>query len=111
MDLRDAAVLGITEPTDRGHDVEAELVIRQGEVGLGLGAIGAEEAGAGGIGTASDPQREPDDAVEGGDGAVVVVTGPGPLPAFGAVEQDRGEGHGPIGSWARSSPFAHGGPP
>ena len=111
VDLGDAAVLGIAEPADRRHDVEAELVIGQGEVGLGLGAVGAEEAGAGGIGTASDRQGQPEDAVEGGDGAVVVVVGIGPVPAFGAIEEDRGEGQGAIRLRARSSSFAHGGPP
>ena len=37
VDLGDAAVLGIAEPADQRHDVESELMIRQGEVGLGLG--------------------------------------------------------------------------
>ena len=86
VDLGDAAVLGIAEPADQGHDVEAELVIGQGEVGLGLGAVGPEEAGAIGIGAASDGQGQPEDAVEGGDGAEVVVVGIGPVLAFGAVE-------------------------
>ena len=111
VDLGDAAVFGIAEPTDQGHDVEAELVIGQCEVGLGLGAVGAEEARAGGIGAAPDRQGQPEDAVEGADGAVVVVPGLGPVPAFGAVEKDRGEGQGAIGLRARSSSFAHGGPP
>ena len=92
VDLGDAAVLGIAEPADQGHDVEAELVIGQGEVGLGLGAVGAEEAGALGIGAASDGQGQPEDAVEGADGAIVIVVGIGPVPAFGAVEENRGEG-------------------
>ena len=50
VDLGDTAVLGIAEPADQGHDVESELVIGQGEVGLGLGAVGPEEAGTLGIG-------------------------------------------------------------
>ena len=56
VDLGDAAVLGMAEPAHRGHDVEAELVIGQGEVGLSLRAVGSQEAGAGGIGAASDRQ-------------------------------------------------------
>ena len=63
MDLGDAAVLGMAESADQRHDVEAEFVIGQCEMGLGLGPIGPEEAGAGGIGTASDRQREPDDEI------------------------------------------------
>ena len=39
VDLGDTAVLGIAEPADQGHDVESELVIGQGEVELGLGAV------------------------------------------------------------------------
>ena len=97
VDLGDAAVLGIAEPADQGHDVETELVIGQGEVGLGLGAVGSEEAGTSGIGTASDRQGQPDDAVEGGDGAEVVVVGLEPVLAFGAVEGDRSQGQGAIG--------------
>ena len=50
VDLGDAAVLGIAEPADQGHDVEAELVIGQGEVGLSLRAVGSQEAGAAGLG-------------------------------------------------------------
>ena len=111
VDLGDAAVLGMAEPTDQGHDVEAELVIGQGEVGLGLGPVGAEEAGAIGIGTASDGQGQAEDAVEGGDGAEVVVAGPGPVLTFGAVERDGDQAQGAIGLRARSSSFAHGGPP
>ena len=60
-------MLGMAEPADQRHDVEAELVIRQCEVGLGLGPVGPEEAGAGGIGAAPDRQRQPDDAIEGRD--------------------------------------------
>ena len=84
----------MAEPADQGHDVEAELVIGQGEVGLGLGPVGAEEAGASGIGAASDGQGQPEDAVEGGDGAEVVVAGPEPVLTFGAVEGDGDQAQG-----------------
>jgi hypothetical protein len=75
MDLGDAAVLDIAEPADGVDDVEAELVIGQCEVGLGLGAVGAKEARAGGIGAAADRQGQPEDAVEGADGAKVGSSG------------------------------------
>src|SRR5262249_53448583 len=81
-------------------------VIGPGEVGLGLGAVGAEEAGAGGIGAASDRQRQPEGAVEGTDGAIVIVVRVGPVPAFGAVEKHRSEGQGAIRLRAWSS-LAH----
>ena len=111
MDLGDAAVLGMAEATDQGHDVEPEFVIRQGEMGLGLGPVGAEEAGAIGIVTASDGQGQVEDAIEGGDGAEVRVTGLGPMLTFGAVEDDGDQVQSAIRSRARSSSFAHGGPP
>ena len=111
MDLGDAAVLGVAEPTDQGHDVEAEFVIGQGEMGLGLGPVGAEEAGAIEVVTASDGQGQAEDAIEGGDGAEVGVTGLGPMLTFGAVEGDRDQVQGAIGLRARSSSFAHRGPP
>ena len=85
-------MLGIAEPADQGHDVESELVIGQGEVGLGLGAVGPEQAGALGIGAASDGQGQPEDAVESADRAIVLVVGIGPVLAFRAVEENRGEG-------------------
>ena len=50
MDLGDGAVFGMAEAADQGQDIEAELVVGQGEVGLGLGAIGAVEAGQSGLG-------------------------------------------------------------
>src|SRR5262249_3202149 len=111
VDLGDAPVLGMSEPTDQGHDVEAELVIGQGEVGLGLGPVGLAEAGAIGVGAAPDGQREPEDAVEGGDGAEVVIAGLEPVVTFGAVERDGYQTQGTIGLRARSSSLAHGGPP
>ena len=113
VDLGDAAVLGIAEPAHQGHDVETELVIGQGEVGLSLGAVGSEEAGAGGIGAASDGQGQPEDAVEGADSAKVVVVGAGPMLALGTVQKDRSEGQVAIRlrSWSSSFEVTHGKPP
>jgi hypothetical protein len=111
VDLGDAAVLGVAEPADQGHDVEAELVIGQGEVGLGLGPVGAEEAGTSGIGAASDGEGQAEDAVEGGDGAEVVVVGMEPVLTFGADDEDRSQGLGAVGLGARSRSLAHGKPP
>ena len=34
MDLRDAAVLGVAEPTDQGDDIQAELVLGQDQPAL-----------------------------------------------------------------------------
>jgi hypothetical protein len=111
VDLGDAAVLGMSEPTDQGNDIEAELMIGQGEVGLGLGPVGLTEPGAIGIGTTSDGQREPEDAVESGDGAEVVIAGQEPVLTFRTVKRDGYQAQGTIRLWARSSSLAHGGPP
>ena len=94
VDLGDAAVLGVAEAADQGQDVEAELVVGQGEVGLGLGAVGPVVAGAVGVGAAADAQGEADDAVEGGDGAVFAVGGPKEMTALRAVSGDGCEGLG-----------------
>jgi hypothetical protein len=40
VDLGDAAVFGVSESADEGEDVKAELVVGQGEVGLGLRTVG-----------------------------------------------------------------------
>jgi hypothetical protein len=111
VDLGDAAVLGMAEATDCGHDIEPEFVIGQGEVGLGLGPVGAEEARAIGIVTASDGQGQVEDAIEGGDGAEVVVAGMEAVLTFRAVAGDGNQVQGAIGFGTRSSSFAHGGPP
>src|SRR6516165_8747478 len=111
VDLGDAAVLGMSEPSDRGHDIEAELVIGQGEVGLGLGPVRETEPGTIGIVAASDGQSQPEDAVERRDGAEVVVAGPERVLTFRAVACDGYQAEGAIGFGARSSSLAHGGPP
>jgi hypothetical protein len=56
------------EPTDQGHDIEPELVMRQGEVGLGLGPVGQEESRAVGIGAPPNREGQADDAIERADG-------------------------------------------
>ena len=111
MDLGDATVLGMAEATDQGQDIEPEFVIGQGEMGLGLGAVGAEEVGAIGIGTASDGQGQVEDAIEGGDSAEVSVAGPKSVLTFRAVESGGDQTQATIGLRARSSSFAHRGPP
>src|SRR5205085_459340 len=73
MDLGDAAMLGVAQATDQGDDVEAELVMRQGEVGFRLGAKRLVVARAAGLGTAADLESQAGDGVDGGNGAVVGV--------------------------------------
>ena len=89
MDLGGGAVVGVAESSDEGQDVEAELVVRQGEPALGLGPVGPQAQGAVGGVAAADAQGEPEDAVEPGDGAVVGVVGAG-----GALAVRAGDGYG-----------------
>ena len=65
MDLGDAAVLGVAQGADQGDDVEAELVLGQGEAALGLGAVGDGVAGAVRVAAAADLEPEADRAVAG----------------------------------------------
>src|SRR5947209_7800014 len=73
VDLGDRAMFGVAQPPDQGEDVESELVVGQGEVGLGLGAVGAVEAWAGEGVAAVDAQGEAPNTVEAGDGTVISV--------------------------------------
>src|SRR5262249_53484472 len=84
------------EGAGQGQDIEPELMRGQGEVGLGLGPVGSAEAGALGIGTASDQEGHPDGALEGGDGAEVVIVGRSPGWAFGAIAEDRSQVEGVV---------------
>ena len=72
MDLRDAAVLGVAQGADQGDDVEAELVLRQGEAPLLLGAerdgVAGAERGRGSGGPGAGAGR----ALQGGDGRWVL---------------------------------------
>ena len=68
VDLGDAAVLGVPQGADQGDDVEAELVLGQGEAALLLGAERDARSGGSGVMAAADLEAEPDGAVQGGDG-------------------------------------------
>jgi hypothetical protein len=107
VDLGDAAVLGVAEATDEGDDIEAELVVGQGEVGFGLGSVRAMVAGASGVGAASDLEGKSGDGVEGGDGAVIGVVNGEALTALGAQGSDRFQGVG-VGRARAASGAWHG---
>ena len=77
-------MLGVAEPADQGDDVEAELVLRQGEAPLLLGAEAGPAAGAVGVAAVADLEPEPDEALEGGDGPPGYVGGPERPAAGGA---------------------------
>src|SRR4051795_9242046 len=109
VDLGDAAMLGVTEASDQGEDVEAELVMGQSDEGLRFRAAGTAVARAVGVGAAAHTQSEARDRVESGDGTVFGVGGPKGMTALRAVSSDRGKGLGLCG--ARSATVAgHGSP-
>src|SRR3954451_19007959 len=85
VDLGDAAVLGVAEAPDQGQDIEAELVVRQGQEGLGFRAIRAMVARTVGVGTAANTQGKAGNGVEGGDRAVFAAGGPKEMTTLRAV--------------------------
>ena len=107
MDLGDAAVLGVPQGADRGDDVEAELVLGQGEAALLLGAERDAVAGAVGVAAAADLEPEPDGAVQGGDGPLGLVGGPERPAAGGAGPREGGQFEGLIGLGS-GAPSGHG---
>lgn len=56
MDLRDAAVLRIASSAHKGDDIEAELVLGQGQAAFGFRAIGFAKLRAVGVETAANRQ-------------------------------------------------------
>src|SRR5512135_3294679 len=94
VDLGDAAMLGVTEASDQGEDVEAELVVGQSDEGLRSRAAGTAVTRAVGVGAAANAQGEACDRVEGGDGAIFGVGGPEGMTTLRAARSDRGESLG-----------------
>ena len=109
VDLRDAAVLGVAEPADQGDDVEAELVLRQGEAPLLLGAEAGLVAGAVGVAAAADLEAQADQPLQGDDGALGRGGRPERPGAGGAGPCLGGQFQGPIGPGAGHSVAAWGG--
>jgi hypothetical protein len=73
MNFGEAAVLEVTQRADQSHDIESELVVRQGDPSFGFGPQGLAVSGARVEVAASDAEAESKDVIEGGDGAFVVV--------------------------------------
>jgi len=64
VDFGDAAVLDVPQATDQGEHVQAELVVGQREVRLGLGVIGLAVAATGPVVAAADADSKTGDAVQ-----------------------------------------------
>src|SRR4051812_18458927 len=110
MDLGGAAMLGVAEPADQGDDIQAGLVLRQGEAALLLGAQADPVSGTVGVAAAADLQVQADQPLQGHDGAPRRGGAPERPGAGGADPCVGGQIHGPIGLGA-STASRHGGPP
>ncbi len=106
VDLGHAAVFGVAEAADRGDDVEAELVLREGESPLLLGSEAGPTPGTGGVTTVADLEPEPDQALQGGEGPRRDVGGPERPAAGGAGPRLADQIQGPIGKRA-GTPSRH----
>jgi hypothetical protein len=84
MNLGDAAVLGVPQGADQGDDVEAELVVWQGEATLLLGSQADAAALAVGVSAGAELEVQSDDAFERGDRSLGLGRGPGGPSAGGA---------------------------
>src|SRR5262249_40889406 len=91
MNLRDAAMPGVPQGADEGDDVEAKLVLGQGEAALALGAVGAEVAWALLVMAAADSQVQARAAGQLAEGGVVGVVQPHALATSGAILPLRGQ--------------------
>jgi hypothetical protein len=89
MNLGDAAMLGVAEAADQSDDIEAELVVGQGEVWFGLRAVGPVIAGTVSLGTAADLERQARDGVQRGDGAVIGLGEVEAVTTLGATDRHR----------------------
>jgi len=99
VDLRDTAMLGMTEGADGGDHIEPELMVGQDDRAFLLGADGDAESGTIGVAAASDLEGETDQAIQGSDGAASLVSGPERRPARragagrgGQLQDTRGSG-------------------
>jgi hypothetical protein len=110
VDLRDAAVLGVAEPTDQGDDVEPELVPRPGEAALLFGSEADLVSGAFGIAAAADPQARPEKPLQGDDGSPRPGRGPERTGAGGAGPRVGGQFQGLVGG-GPSTPSRRGATP
>ena len=109
VDLGDTAMLGVAEASDQGQDIEAELVVRQGQEGFRFRPTGAVVAQAVRVGAAANAQSESGDGVECGDGTVFAVGCPQEMAALRATTNDRRERLGLRGARPAMCP-CHGSP-
>ena len=91
MDLGDAAVLGVAEAADEGDAIQAEFMMREGEVRFGLGVIGPAVAATSPVVAAADVDGKAGDAIQGRNRSGVGVVSAEPVLADRTPGKDRGE--------------------
>src|SRR5499427_52122 len=92
MGLGKTAVLGVTQSAHQVDDIEAKLMLGEGEPAFCLGPIGPLKLWTGGVETPTDLERQPEDRVQRGDGPIVVIRRPHHLPAGRTMAQERLQG-------------------
>src|SRR5262245_21009509 len=101
IDFRQTAVLCVAQGAHPGDDIQAKLVLGQGEPSLFFGAVRAVQLRTGAIETAPNLQGEMHRGFQGGDGAIVMISRPHRLTAEGAMTPKRLEGAGGSGGRTR----------
>src|ERR1043166_6469145 len=100
MDFGQTTVLRVAQGPDVRNDIEAKLMLGQGEPSLFFRSVGAAELWTGPVETAPDLQSEMHHVCQGRDRTIVMISGPHRLTAEGAMTPQRLEGEG--GSRART---------
>src|SRR5215471_971182 len=85
MDFGQATVLRVAQSTDTRNDIEAKLVLGQGEPSLFFRSVGAAELWTGPVETAPDLEGEMHHVVQSRDRTIVMIGGPHRLTADGAM--------------------------
>src|SRR5215475_4756514 len=76
MDFRQAAVLCVAQRANPGNDIEAKLVLGQGEPSLCFRSVGAAELWTGPVETAPDLEGEMHHVVQSRDRTIVMIGSP-----------------------------------
>src|SRR4029434_9813386 len=101
MDCGQTTVLRVAQGPDIRNDIEAKVMLGQGEPSLFFRSVGAVELWTGPVETAPDLQGEMHDVFQGRERTIVMIGGPHRLTAAGAMTPKRLEGAGCCGGRTR----------
>jgi hypothetical protein len=76
VNFGETTLLGVAKPADEREDIEAKFALRQSEVRFGFRPVGQMKAAAKSVGATADLERESQHAIQGGNRAFIVVSGP-----------------------------------